>query len=151
MVTRRGLIKLLDTKRIEAALAAAEKQTSGEIRVSVAPFFWGDVRRAAERAFERMGMTATKERNGVLFFLVPARKQFVVLGDAGIHAKVGQAFWDKVAAALSGKFHAGDYTGGLVDAIAVVGDELRHHFPHAGEKDVNELPDTVDFGRGPPV
>jgi uncharacterized membrane protein len=33
-----------------------------------------------------------------------------------------------------------------VDAIAVIGDELSRHFPNAGEADVNELPDQVDFG-----
>ena len=146
MVTKRQLIKRIDAPRIEAALGAAEKQTSGEIRVSVSPFFWGSVRRAAERAFERLGMTATKQRNGVLFFVVPSRKRFVVLGDEGIHAKVGQAFWDKTAAALGAKFKVGDFTGGLIDAIALVGQELRLHFPYEGPRDVNELPDKVDFG-----
>jgi uncharacterized membrane protein len=143
---RRGLIRRLDVKRIEDALRAAEKRTSGEIRVSVSPFFWGSVRKAAERAFVRMGMTATKARNGILFFVVPSRRRFVVLGDEGIHAKVGQEFWEKIAAAMSAKFRAGDFTGGLVDAIAVVGEELARHFPHTAA-DVNELPDQIDFGR----
>ena len=143
---RRGLLDRLDVKRIEDALRAAEKRSSGEIRVSVAPFFWGSVRKAGERAFTRLALTKTKARNGVLLFVVPARRKFVVLGDEGIHAKVGQEFWEKVAAALSAKFHTGDFTGGLVDAIGVIGDELAHHFPHAGEADVNELPDHVDFG-----
>jgi uncharacterized membrane protein len=143
---RGTLIRRLDVKRIEDALRAAEKRTSGEIRVSVSHFFWGNVRKAAEHAFVRMGMTATKERNGILFFVVPSRRRFVVLGDEGIHAKVGQEFWDKIAAAMSAKFHAGDFTGGLVDAIGVVGEELARHFPRTAA-DVNELPDHVDFGR----
>jgi uncharacterized membrane protein len=142
---RRSLVRRLDVKRIEDALHAAEKRTSGEIRVSVSTFFWGSVRKAAERAFARMGMTATKERNGVLIFVVPARRRFAVLGDQGIHAKVGQQFWEKIAAALSGKFRSGDFTGGLVDAIAVVGEELAKDFPRT-DADVNELPDRVDFG-----
>jgi uncharacterized membrane protein len=145
LLSRRSLMRRMDVKRIEDALRAAEKRTSGEIRVSVSPFFWGSVRKAAERAFARMGMTATKERNGVLIFVVPARRRFVVLGDEGIHAKVGQAFWEKIAAALSAKFRSGEFTGGLVDAIAVVGEELAKDFPRA-EADVNELPDRVDFG-----
>jgi uncharacterized membrane protein len=145
-VGRKSLIRRIDVKRIEDALREAEKRSSGEIRVSVAPMFWGSVRKAAERAFARLGMTRTKARNGVLLFVVPSRRRFVVLGDAGIHAKVGQEFWDKVAAALSAKFRAGDFTGGLVDAIAVVGEQLARHFPQAGEADVNELPDRVDFG-----
>ncbi|HZA51699.1 MAG TPA: TPM domain-containing protein, partial [Myxococcaceae bacterium] len=87
---RRSLLRRIDVKRVEHALREAEKRASGEIRVSVAPLFWGSVRKEAERAFVRLGMSRTKERNGVLFFVVPARRKFVVLGDEGIHAKVGQ-------------------------------------------------------------
>ncbi|MHB8877554.1 MAG: TPM domain-containing protein, partial [Myxococcaceae bacterium] len=128
----------------------AEAKSSGEVRVSVAPFFWGDVRRAAERAFERLGMTATRERNGVLFFVVPSRHRLVVLGDAGAHQKAGQAFWDEVAAKVTALFREGDFTGGLVLGIDLVGDELARHFPSGGPRDVNELPDRVDFGPSPP-
>lgn len=142
---KRGLMKRLDTARIERALGTAEEQTSGELRVSVAPFFWGDVRRAAERAFTRLGMTRTRERNGVLFFVVPRRRAFVVLGDEGIHQKVGQEFWEAIAQAMSAKFREGDFTGGLEDGIRTVGEKLAAHFPHRPD-DVNELPNTVDFG-----
>lgn len=150
LVTKRGLMKRLDVARIERALEEAEQKSSGEIRVSVAPLFWGSVRAEAERAFERLGMTNTKERNGVLFFVVPSRRRFVVLGDEGIHRKVGDDFWRAVVDAVTRKFHQGDFTGGLVDGIHAVGDRLAEHFPHAGEADVNELPNTVDFGPEPP-
>jgi uncharacterized membrane protein len=143
-------MKAVDTARVEAAIAAAERRTSGEIRVTAAPLFWGDVRKVAENAFVRLGMTATRERNAVLFFIVPGRRTFVVLGDEGIHAKVGQDFWENVAAAMSTSFRAGDFTGGLVKGIEHVGEQLARHFPHAGERDVNELPDAVDFGEQPP-
>jgi hypothetical protein len=111
-LVHRKLAQHVDKAAIERAIEAAELQTSGQIRVSLAPHFWGDVRRTAERAFERMGMTATPHRNAVLFFVVPGRRKFVVLGDAGIHEKVGQEFWEQVTAAVSEKFRAGDLTGG---------------------------------------
>jgi uncharacterized membrane protein len=79
---------------------------------------------------------------------VPARRQFVLLGDAGIHAKVGQAFWDAAAEAISRRFREGDVTGALVDGIERIGAQLATHFPHQGERDVNELPDELDFGHG---
>lgn len=146
MITRRGLLKRIDTERIRIAIEEAEKRTSGEIQVSVAPLFWGSVRKTAEKAFDRLGMTRTAARNGILFFIVPARRRFAVLGDSGIHEKVGQDFWEAVAAALSEKFHTGDFTGGLVDAIHEVGERLAEHFPYDAESDVNELPDEIDFG-----
>lgn len=141
----RKLRRRVDAQKVRAAIAAAERQTSGEIRVSVAPFFWGSVRKAAERAFVRLGMTATRDRNGVLFFVVPARRKFVVLGDEGIHAKVGSGFWEKVAAAVSERFRDADFTGGLVHGIETVGRELATHFPFQGARDANELSDDVDF------
>jgi len=55
-----------------------------------------------EKAFVRLGMSATKDRNAVLFFVVPARRKFVVLGDSGIHEKVGEEFWRHVVRTVSG-------------------------------------------------
>jgi uncharacterized membrane protein len=144
--SRRKLMKTVDSEKIKAAIAAAERATSGEIRVSVARFFWGNVRRAAEGVFARLGMTRTKDRNGVLFFIVPARKKFVVLGDEGIHAKVGQEFWDCLARLMSGHFRKGEFTEGLVAAIGEAGQQLAAFFPYDAAADVNELSDDIDFG-----
>ena len=144
--SRRKLMRTVDTAKVQAAIAAAERQTSGEIRVSVARFFWGSVRHAAGKAFARLGMTRTKDRNGVLFFIVPARRKFVVLGDAGIHAKVGQEFWECIAGLMSERFRKGEFTEGLVAGIAEAGRELAAAFPYDPTVDVNELADDVDFG-----
>jgi len=144
--SRAKLMRTIDVERVKAAVAAAERATSGEVRVSVARFFWGSVRRAAESAFARMGMTRTKDRNGILFFIVPARKKFVVLGDAGIHAKVGQDFWDCLAGLMARRFRKGEFTEGLVEAIGEAGRQLAAHFPCDPATDVNELADDVDFG-----
>lgn len=143
---RQKLIQKLDTERIEGAIAAAERLTSGEIRVSVAPLFWGNIERAARRAFERLRMHETRERNGVLFFIVPSRRKFYVLGDVGIHAKVGEDFWRAIAAVLEMHFQRGDYTEGLLRGIATLGERLREHFPSQGSRDRNELSNEVDRG-----
>jgi uncharacterized membrane protein YgcG len=131
-MSRRSLRTCVDQARVLEAIHEAERVTSGEIRVSVATFFWGDVEKAAERAFRRIGMHNTAHRNGVLIFLVPSRKRFVVLGDAGIHAQVGQAFWHDVSACLAASFRKGAFTEGLVAGIRLVGDRLAAHFPPAG-------------------
>lgn len=136
--------KWVDSELVERAIASAEQRTSGEIRVSLAPYFWGNVERAADRTFVRLGMTKTRDRNGVLFFVVPSRHAFVVLGDAGIHERVGQEFWQELAAILAEHFKTHDFTGGLVTAIASAGQQLERHFPRAESADVNELSDAVD-------
>jgi uncharacterized membrane protein len=144
--TKKRLLRAIDAKRVQQAIAEAERLTSGEIRVSVARFFWGDIRKVAWRAFERLGMVRTAQRNGVLFFIVPSRRRFVVIGDEGIHDQVRPDFWEKVASAVSDKFRAGDFTGGLIEGIETVGRELAAFFPYDAATDRNELPDAVDFG-----
>jgi len=137
----------IDKERIKQAIQRAERRTSGEIRVSVSPPFWGDVWDAAVGAFARLGMTRTRHRNAVLFFVVPSRHRFVVLGDRGIDEKVGHEFWQRIAEALSESFRHGDFTKGLEAGIAAVGEGLAEHFPRL-ECDVNELPDEVEDRRG---
>lgn len=147
-LSRKNLLKKIDVGRIREAIEAAEKQTSGEIRVSVAPYFWGSVRRVAEKAFHRLGITGTKDRNGILFFIVPSRGRFVVLGDEGIHAKVGQEFWDELTEAMSGHFRKGEFTEGLTAGIGEAGFRLAEHFPYDAAADHNELPDDIDVVSG---
>ncbi len=149
-MTHKALLRAIDPGRVEEAIRQAERKTSGEIRVSVSRFFWGDVRRVAERAFNRLGMTATRERNGILFFVVPSRRRFVILGDEGIHAKVGQEFWERVAAAVSEHLRHGDFTLGLVHGIETVGEQLARHFPFDPATDTDELSNEIDFGEKPP-
>jgi uncharacterized membrane protein len=147
VMTKQQLLRAIDKGRIESAIRAAELRTSGEICVSVSRIFWGNVETAARKAFERMGITQTRERNGVLFFVVPSRRKFVVLGDAGIHEKVGQEFWTSVVSAVTDKFRSGQFTEGLVKGIETVGEQLATHFPYDTASDKNELPNDVDFGR----
>jgi len=147
MMHRRRLLKRLNVDRVHRAIEEAEKKTSGEIRVSVARFFWGKGRPVAERAFRRLGMTNTRQRNAVLFFIVPGRKRFVVLGDEGIHAKVGQEFWDRTAAVMTEHFRKGEFTEGLVEGIETAAEALAIHFPYDPAADANELPDEIDFGK----
>jgi uncharacterized membrane protein len=145
VMTRKKLLQIIDRERIKEAIQKAERRTSGEICVSVAPFFWGSVEKAADKAFVRMGMTRTKDRNGVLLFVVPSRRKFVVLGDQGIHEQVGQEFWHQVVAVVAEKFRQGDFTAGIVRGIEEVGERLAAHFPYDPDTDKNELPDDVDF------
>lgn len=145
-MTRKQLLRIIDQAKIKNAIHQAELRTSGEICVSVAPLFWGNVQKAAEKAFVRMGMTKTKDRNSVLFFVVPSRRKFAVLGDSGIHEKVGQDFWEQIAKVVSERFREGNFTDGLVAGIDAVGEQLAAHFPYDASQDRDELSNEIDFG-----
>ena len=143
----RDFEKAMDADRIVAAIRAAEERSRAEIRVHVARQAVADARAAGEAVFERLGMNATAERNGVLLFVAPASQSFSVVGDCGIDEKCPPDYWKAVVAAMREDFREGRFTEGIVTAIATLGDLLARHFPRrAGETDRNELPDSVSRG-----
>ena len=143
-MTHEEFLSALDQQRIVNAIGDAEQRTSGEIRVHVQKRTGAtDIRNLAERTFERLGMTKTAARNGVLLFIASEDRQFTILGDSGINEKVPAGFWDDVIANLTGRFKAGEFTDGIVDAIEAAGDHLQAYFPRS-ESDVNELPNEID-------
>lgn len=133
----------IDKARVVAAIGAAELKTSGEIRVLLARRVADDPVAAAQKHFERLGMTQTAARNGVLIFLAPRSRTFAVIGDRGVHEKCGDTFWTELAAAMTEHFKRGDFTAGLVHGIDRAGALLAEHFPRAAD-DRNELPDEVE-------
>ena len=143
-MTQKEFLARLDQARIVGAIQDAERATSGEIRIHVQPkAFGGDIRTVAEKTFERLGMTKTALRNGVLLFIATEEQRFVILGDQGIHEKVPAGFWDEIAAKLTIRFKNEEFTDGIIEAIEAAGAHLGQFFPRAAD-DVNELPDTID-------
>ena len=132
----------LDHDRMVAAIVAAERQTSGEIRVYVSHRRVTDVRHAAIHQFHKLGMHRTKQCNAVLIFVAPESQNFFVVGDEAVHVKCGDSFWDQVAAEMQGQFRQGRFTDGIIHGIQTAGKLLAEHFP-SGPADRNELPDSI--------
>jgi uncharacterized membrane protein len=139
----KSLLQAADHERIVAAIAEAEKRSSGQIRVHLHHRSVRDPMAAAKTVFERLGMTKTAEKNGALVFVAPKSRNFAILGDSGIHEKCGDGFWREAADAMSAHFRRGDFAGGIVATIGKLGDALAAHFPRR-EGTVNELPDEID-------
>lgn len=133
----------IDHDKVVAAIGAAERRTSGEIRVLLAKGAAPDPMIAAREHFERLGMTQTAARNGVLIFVAPVSRTFAIIGDLGIHEKCGDAFWTDLAATMEAHFKRGDFTAGLVHGIERAGELLAAHFPGSPD-DKNELPDEIE-------
>ncbi|MGH9363839.1 MAG: TPM domain-containing protein [Thermoanaerobaculia bacterium] len=132
----------LDHDRIVAAIAEAEGRSSGEIRVHVTRRKPKNLQARARRRFEKLGMTKTTHRNGVLIYIAPNLRRFQILGDAGIHEKCGDGFWKETASTMEHHFQGGQYTEGVLAGIERVGQLLAHHFPR-DPGDRNERPDEV--------
>jgi uncharacterized membrane protein len=127
--------------RVVAAIRALEKRTSGEIRVHLQDRTDEHAREAA-RVFDRLGMSQTRERNGVLFFIAVRHRRFAVIGDAGIHAVVPGDFWSGVVSRVESRFAEGRFADGLLDGITMAGNALAEFFPHRPD-DPNELDDRI--------
>ena len=135
-------INKLDEKKIVAAIAEAEKKTSGEIRVYISDKKRDDPLAAAKKRFEKLGMTKTRLRNGVLIYIAPMSHKFAIVGDSGIHEKSGKEFWERLTAQMSNAFKEEKFTEAIVQALNEAGKILAHYFP-AGPDDKNELPNKI--------
>lgn len=131
---------------VEDAIAQAELNTSGEIKVHIE----NDCRDRsvldrASNIFSILQMNETKLRNGVLFYMATNRREFAIFGDKGINAAVPSDFWQSIILKMETNFKKGKFDQGFVDGILMAGDKLREHFPYQSD-DVNELPDQITFG-----
>ena len=134
-----------EKERIVAAIQEAEKQTSGEIRVHLERRFKGDVMAHAREIFERVGMTKTEQRNGVLIYIALKDNKFSIIGDEGIDQKVPDDFWEQTKDLMLVQFKKGDIPAGIIVGIKNAGAQLSAYFP-ANKNDVNELPDDISYG-----
>jgi uncharacterized membrane protein len=132
------LTRQVDEKQISDAISAAEENTTGKIYVTLSPHFWGDTRRGANQAFHKLRGAHTMDENGILFFVVPSRHELHVVGGVGIHSKVGQSYWDRVATDVVTQIKDVDLTAGIVHGIHETGQALAYHYPRAKDGETNE-------------
>lgn len=134
-----------EKKTIENTIASAESITSGEIRVHVEEKSNQDIFTRAKEVFEKLGMTNTKERNGVLIYLALKNKQFSILGDIGINEKVQEGFWDDIKEEMQKLFKEDKFAQGICFGIERVGGKLKSFFPYRKD-DINELSNEISEG-----
>ena len=139
---------LEEKARIVEAIQTAEQRTSGEVRVYIESRcrFVNPLDRATE-VFANLKMGETAERNATLVYVAVKDKQAAVYGDAGIHEKVGQTYWEEEVNKMLLCFRQQKLADGLVQCIKDIGEALHYYFPYERATDKNELPDDIVFGR----
>ncbi|MCG8373431.1 MAG: TPM domain-containing protein [Balneolales bacterium] len=133
-------------KTVIAAIKEAETNTSGEVRVHIEGRCKKDnpIDRAIE-VFAELKMHETELRNGVIIYIATKDHKLAIWGDKGIHEKVGQDFWEEEVELMKKYFQADDYESGIRDAVLLVGEKLKEHFPYQTD-DINELDDEISYG-----
>lgn len=139
-----------DFDAITRAIKAAESRTSAEIRVHLdrhvpRTLLVGrrpDVLTRARLIFHRLGMHRTRERHGVLVYVAVEDRRLAVVGDEGIHGRVGDPHWDRVRDVMVERLRANAPREAIERAVEELGRVLAEHYPRRPD-DENELPDEV--------
>ncbi|MCA2004225.1 MAG: TPM domain-containing protein [Ignavibacterium sp.] len=135
--------------RISNTIKEVEKKTAAEILVTIKEkrtFLEKrkSIRQLAEIEFQKSGITKTKDRTGVLIFILLSDKQFYILADTKISEKIAQKTFDEIAEKMSNAFRSGKFSEGIIECINSLSEILTAFFPVLPD-DVNEIPNKVRF------
>lgn len=152
MIDKHFIHKILsevELEKISEEIKRQELRTSGELKVSIKKgrnFFEKKktIRELAIREFHRLGMTNTRERSGILFFLLLKDREFYILPDVGISEKLPQSFWDELAKETEKSFREKEFFAGIIKVLRKCGDVLAEHFPRK-QDDIDELSNKVEL------
>jgi uncharacterized membrane protein len=144
MPTARNFFNQQEQALLIEAIAKAELNTSGEIRLHLENFCWGNEVKVAKKVFTRLKMHETKERNGVLIYIATLSRKIAIIGDEGIHQKLGTEYWEKLVEKLIMQFKANRKAEALAECILECGTQLGKFFP-LGSDDKNELSNTISY------
>jgi putative membrane protein len=103
------------------------------------------VGQAAFMEFYSRALYRTRESNGILIYLSLLERRVVVLGDRGIHERMGDRHWNEVRDMIIRGIRQGKAREGICSAVESCAKALAEHFP-CRDDDINELPDQVIDG-----
>ncbi|RYD88708.1 MAG: TPM domain-containing protein [Sphingobacteriales bacterium] len=137
-----------DQRRIVEAVKAAERNTSGEIRVYVeSRCSYVSAMDRAKEIFFQLKMERTDEHNAVLIYVALKDHQMALYGDEGIYRKTGgDPYWKFELETMRRFFQEDKIADGIAACAINIGNALAQHFPYNIDTDKNELPDDIVFG-----
>ncbi len=103
-------------------------------------------RRVAQRAAEAFiaeEIFDTRDRTGILIFVSLLEHRVLVLGDAGINARVKPSEWEGIVHTVVQGIRAGTPAEGLIEAIRMCGEFLARRGVAPRPDDSDELPDAL--------
>jgi uncharacterized membrane protein len=133
-----------EQEMVTAAIADAEKLTSGEIRIAIEKHCPDDAFARATTYFSKLNMEKTVHRNGVLIYLAHEDHKFAIIGDTGIDKVVPDDFWETTQVAMKAHFASGNFVNGIIAGVSLAGEKLAMFFPY-DNGDVNELPNDIIY------
>jgi len=130
---RQHFLAKINEEKITTAIARAEAKTTGQISVFISHRRCPNPLPIARKHFEHLSVSKAPHHNGMFIFVAPESQTFALVGDAGIHDKCGDIFWQALRDEMIPQFKAERYTEGIVHAIQKAGDLLATHFPRSDQ------------------
>ncbi len=134
---------------IQSAADAVERKTVGEIvlsfrnKKSLLEKLYSN-HELAMKDFDKLGVHKTKERTGVLIFLIFEEHYFDIIADEGIFTKISDDKWNKMEEKLKEEFRNKNYSAGVLALINEMGEVLLQEFPtSAGADNDDERMDEI--------
>lgn len=135
-------------KQIVSAIYHAEKNTYAELKVHIEDTCKGNVLDRATHHFYELGLEKTRYKTGIIIYVAIEDHKLAILGDVGIHQKVGQAFWDTIVNNTIAFFKEKQYCEGLLFAIEAIGNKAHEIFPiSSNEINLNELSNDISMSK----
>ena len=136
-----------DFLHISNKIKEFETLTAGEISVSIKEkrkFSQRNksIKEIEEEEFFRLRIDKTRDKTGILIFLMLTDRQFHIMADKGIHEKVADSTWDDIKNQIQDFFVKGKFAEGLIWGVEEVGKILAKHFPIKPD-DTNEISNRV--------
>jgi uncharacterized membrane protein len=136
-----------DLYELKDVITKIETQTSGELRMCLKLKRQYNekklsTKKIAVKEFMKLGMHKTKDKTGVLVFVLFEEKVFEIIADEGINSKINQDKWEIITFQMKTEFSNKNYKTGLLKCLDEIGKVLIEEFPiKPGDK--NELPDDI--------
>lgn len=136
-----------ELKDVELEVKKVESQTTGEIVLSFRrKRTWFEKlympHELAMKDFDKMKVWNTKERTGVLVFILFEEKYYDIIADEGIFKKIPDEIWNLMEEQLKAEFKAGNFSAGVIQLIDKMGIVLCKEFPCKLDNE-DELSDEI--------
>lgn len=128
-------------------IAEIEKFTSSEIRICFKKnTAWAErklsSREMAVKEFHKLGMQNTKDKTGVLLYILFNDRKFEVVADKGINDKISGEKWEVIKYHLTSEFKSGNFKSGIIKSLDEIKEVLMNEFPRKDD-DTNELSNDI--------
>ncbi len=127
---------------VAAVLIVLFQRQSVRLKLALPIFRRRKAHETALREFAARGLTATRDRTGVLIYVALAERYAEIITDTAVSAVIDNGTWREQMSDLIAAIHRGELAQGLADTVNQTARVLAPHFPPRGD-DIDELDNKV--------